>query len=118
MPLLIVTPLTFLGGSFYSIDMLPPFWQKVTLFNPVVYLISGMRWSFYEIADVNVCGQPRHDAGFPGCLPDGGVVDVPDRIPSEALTHKAHCPHVPPQLESRPSTRRGPTACERRRRQS
>lgn len=53
-PLLIVTPLTFLGGSFYSIDMLPPFWQTVTLFNPVVYLISGFRWSFYEIADVSV----------------------------------------------------------------
>jgi len=53
-PLLIVTPLTFLGGSFYSIDMLPPFWQKVTLLNPVVYLISGFRWSFYSIADVNV----------------------------------------------------------------
>lgn len=53
-PLLIVTPLTFLGGSFYSIDMLPPFWQTVTLFNPVVYLVSGFRWSFYEIADVNV----------------------------------------------------------------
>jgi ABC-2 type transport system permease protein len=53
-PLLIVTPLTFLGGSFYSIDMLPPFWQTVTLFNPVVYLISGFRWSFYEIADVGV----------------------------------------------------------------
>ena len=53
-PLLIITPLTFLGGSFYSIDMLPPFWQTVTLFNPVVYLISGFRWSFYGIADVNV----------------------------------------------------------------
>ena len=53
-PLLIVTPLTFLGGSFYSIDMLPPFWQTVTLFNPVVYLISGFRWSFYGIADVNM----------------------------------------------------------------
>ncbi len=53
-PLLIVTPLTFLGGSFYSIDMLPPFWRTVTLFNPVVYLVSGFRWSFYEIADVNV----------------------------------------------------------------
>src|SRR3954462_9106774 len=53
-PLLIVTPLTFLGGSFYSISMLPPFWQKVTLLNPVVYLISGFRWSFYEIADVSV----------------------------------------------------------------
>jgi ABC-2 type transport system permease protein len=53
-PLLIVTPLTFLGGSFYSIDMLPPFWQKVSLFNPVVYLISGFRWSFYGLADVGI----------------------------------------------------------------
>lgn len=53
-PLLIITPLTFLGGSFYSVDMLPPFWQKVTLFNPVVYLISGFRWSFYGIADVSL----------------------------------------------------------------
>ena len=53
-PLLIVTPLTFLGGSFYSIDMLPPFWRAVTLFNPVVYLVSGFRWSFYGVADVNV----------------------------------------------------------------
>ncbi|MFN0003289.1 MAG: ABC transporter permease [Pseudohongiellaceae bacterium] len=53
-PLLIITPLTFLGGSFYSISMLPPLWQTITLFNPVVYLVSGFRWSFYEIADVNV----------------------------------------------------------------
>jgi len=53
-PLLIITPLTFLGGSFYSINMLPEFWQKVTLFNPVVYLVSGFRWSFYEISDVNL----------------------------------------------------------------
>jgi ABC-2 type transport system permease protein len=53
-PLLIVTPLTFLGGSFYSVAMLPPFWRTVTLFNPVVYLISGFRWSFYGIADVRV----------------------------------------------------------------
>ncbi len=53
-PLLIVTPLTFLGGSFYSIHMLPPFWQKVTLFNPVVYLISGFRWSFYGVSDVSL----------------------------------------------------------------
>ena len=52
-PMLIVTPLTFLGGSFYSINMLPPFWQTVTLFNPVVYLVSGFRWSFYGIADVS-----------------------------------------------------------------
>jgi ABC-2 type transport system permease protein len=53
-PLLIITPLTFLGGSFYSMSVLPPLWQKITLFNPVVYLISGFRWSFYEIADVSV----------------------------------------------------------------
>jgi ABC-2 type transport system permease protein len=53
-PFLIITPLIFLGGSFYSVDMLPPFWQTVTLFNPVVYLISGFRWSFYGIADVSV----------------------------------------------------------------
>ncbi len=53
-PLLIITPLAFLGGSFYSIDMLPPFWQKVSLFNPVVYLVSGFRWSFFEISDVAV----------------------------------------------------------------
>ncbi len=53
-PLLIVTPLTFLGGSFYSIDMLPPAWQTVALFNPVVYLVSGFRWSFYGLADVSL----------------------------------------------------------------
>ena len=53
-PLLIVTPLTFLGGSFYSIHMLPPLWQKITLFNPVVYLVSGFRWSFYGVSDVGV----------------------------------------------------------------
>ena len=53
-PLLVITPLTFLGGSFYSISVLPPIWQTVTLFNPVVYLISGFRWSFFETADVSV----------------------------------------------------------------
>jgi ABC-2 type transport system permease protein len=53
-PMLIVTPLTFLGGAFYSIKMLPPAWRTVTLFNPVVYLISGFRWSFYESSDVSV----------------------------------------------------------------
>jgi len=53
-PMLVITPLVFLGGSFYSIKMLPPAWQTVTLFNPVVYLISGFRWSFFEVADVNV----------------------------------------------------------------
>jgi ABC-2 type transport system permease protein len=53
-PTLVVTPLTFLGGSFYSIDMLPPAWQKITLFNPVVYLVNGFRWSFYDVSDVSV----------------------------------------------------------------
>src|SRR5699024_10894247 len=53
-PLLIVTPLTFLGGTFYSIDMLPPFWQALSLFNPVVYLVSGFRWSFYGTGDVSM----------------------------------------------------------------
>ena len=53
-PLLVITPLTFLGGAFYSINMLPPIWQKITLLNPVVYLISGFRWSFYGSSDVNV----------------------------------------------------------------
>jgi ABC-2 type transport system permease protein len=52
-PLMVVTPLTFLGGSFYSIHMLPPLWQKIALFNPVVYLVSGFRWSFYGVADVD-----------------------------------------------------------------
>jgi ABC-2 type transport system permease protein len=53
-PLLVITPLVFLGGSFYSINMLPPVWQTITLFNPVVYLISGFRWSFFEVSDVSV----------------------------------------------------------------
>jgi ABC-2 type transport system permease protein len=53
-PVMIITPLTFLGGSFYSINMLPEFWQKVTLFNPVVYLVSGFRWSFYGVSDVSI----------------------------------------------------------------
>jgi ABC-2 type transport system permease protein len=63
-PLLIVTPLTFLGGSFYSIDMLPPLWQKVALLNPVVYLISGFRWSFYGTADVSVGVSLAMTLGF------------------------------------------------------
>ncbi len=63
-PLMVITPLTFLGGSFYSIHMLPPFWQKVTLFNPVVYLISGFRWSFYDLADVSVGVSLAATLGF------------------------------------------------------
>ncbi len=71
-PLMIVTPLTFLGGAFYSISMLPPVWQKITLFNPVVYLISGFRWSFYGVADVNVGVSMAAILGFlAACL---GVV--------------------------------------------
>ena len=63
-PMLIVTPLTFLGGSFYSLKMLPPFWQKVTLANPVVYLVSGFRWSFYDTADIQVETSLAMIAGF------------------------------------------------------
>ncbi|MDQ3794269.1 MAG: ABC transporter permease, partial [Actinomycetota bacterium] len=63
-PFLIVTPLVFLGGSFYSVDMLPPFWQTASLFNPVVYLISGFRWSFYGIADVSVGVSLAMTTGF------------------------------------------------------
>jgi ABC-2 type transport system permease protein len=63
-PLLVITPLTFLGGSFYSISMLPSGWQTIALFNPVVYLISGFRWSFYEIADVSVAVSIGMTLGF------------------------------------------------------
>lgn len=68
-PLLILTPLTFLGGTFYSISMLPPVWQTVTLFNPLVYLISGFRWSFYGVSDVNVAVSFAMTLAFLGvCL--------------------------------------------------
>ena len=63
-PMLVVTPLTFLGGAFYSIDMLPPAWRTVTLFNPVVYLISGFRWSFYGTEDVPVLVSLAMTLGF------------------------------------------------------
>ncbi len=63
-PLMIITPMTFLGGAFYSINMLPPLWQKITLFNPVVYLISGFRWSFYGVADVNIVVSVSAIVGF------------------------------------------------------
>ena len=63
-PMMIVTPLTFLGGSFYSISMLPPLWQKITLFNPVVYLVNGFRWSFYGVSDVNVALSVGMTIGF------------------------------------------------------
>ncbi|MDB5483828.1 MAG: sugar transporter permease [Caulobacteraceae bacterium] len=63
-PTLIITPLTFLGGSFYSISMLPPLWRKITLFNPVVYLVSGFRWSFYGVSDVGVSLSLGMTLGF------------------------------------------------------
>ena len=63
-PLMILTPLTFLGGAFYSISMLPPLWQRITLFNPVVYLISGFRWSFFGISDVTVATSAAATLGF------------------------------------------------------
>ena len=84
-PLMIVTPLTFLGGAFYSINMLPPLWQKITLFNPVVYLISGFRWSFYGISDVNVGVSAGRIAGLPGAVPGGGVVDLPDGLQAQGV---------------------------------
>ncbi len=68
-PLLVITPLAFLGGSFYSLDMLPPLWQRISLFNPVVYLISGFRWSFSEVSDVSVGVSVAMTMGFLGlCL--------------------------------------------------
>lgn len=63
-PLMIVTPLTFLGGAFYSVSMLPPLWQKITLFNPVVYLVSGFRWSFFGVSDVDVVTSTLATVGF------------------------------------------------------
>ena len=63
-PLLVITPLVFLGGSFYSISMLPPIWQKITLFNPVVYLISGFRWSFFDVSDVPIAISLLAISGF------------------------------------------------------
>ena len=88
-PLMIVTPLTFLGGAFYSIDMLPPLWQKIALFNPVVYLISGLRWSFYGIADVNVVVSAAAILGFLGAVPGRGLLDLPHRLQAQGLSARA-----------------------------
>ena len=74
-PLLVITPLSFLGGSFYSLSMLPPFWRALTLFNPLVYLISAFRWAFYGIADVAVGVSLLAVAVFfGGCLAIGGWI--------------------------------------------
>ena len=69
--MMIVTPLTFLGGSFYSMSMLPPIWQKITLFNPVVYLVNGFRWSFYGKSDVNVVLSFGMTLGVHAAVPRG-----------------------------------------------
>ena len=84
-PLLIITPLTFLGGTFYSIDILPPFWRGVTLLNPVVYLVSGFRWSFFEIADVSPMVSLAMIGAVPRHLPRHGRVDVQVRLSTEEL---------------------------------
>ena len=107
-PLLVITPLTFLGGAFYSINMLPPFWQTVSLFNPVVYLISGLRWAFYGQADVHIARQHRHDPGLHGRLSDRGLVGVQDGPQDPALNAgaaiNAHRPAPPPPARARPAT--------------
>ena len=103
-PMLVVTPLTFLGGSFYSVNMLPSGWRTITMLNPVVYLISGFRWSFYEIADVSVGLSIGMTVGFLDDLHAHGVVDLQDRIPAEELTREsasssgAHLPHRNPAI--------------------
>ena len=75
---MIITPLTFLGGTFYSIKMLPPFWQSVTLLNPVVYLVSGFRWAFYGVADVSVGVSAGMTLAF-GAVPGLRALDLQDR---------------------------------------
>ena len=99
-PLLIITPLTFLGGTFYSIDVLPPFWQTVSLFNPIVYLISGFRWSFYEIADVSVAASVAAIALFLAACLAIVWLDFPDRLPDQELTRGCQPPPHSPALRS------------------
>ncbi len=84
--MMVVTPLTFLGGSFYSISMLPPVWQKITLFNPVVYLVNGFRWSFYGQVRRERRAELQHDAGVPAAVSGRGELDVPHRLQAEELT--------------------------------
>ena len=84
-PALIVTPLTFLGGAFYSIDMLPPFWRAVSLFNPVVYLVSGFRWSFYGQGDVSVAASLGFTTLFIAACLAALVLHIPHRMAAEAV---------------------------------
>ena len=87
--MMVVTPLTFLGGSFYSISMLPPVWQKITLFNPVVYLVNGFRWSFYGVSDVNVVLSFGMTLGFMLLCLGGHPLDVPHRATSSRTEKRA-----------------------------
>ena len=80
--------------------MLPPVWQKITLFNPVVYLISGFRWSFYGMSDVNVVVSARHDPGFLLLLPVRGLVDLPDRVQAQGVSGGG--PTCSPSRDHRP----------------
>ena len=89
-PTLVVTPLTFLGGAFYSIGMLPPAWRAFSLFNPVVYLISGFRWCFYGTADVNIERELRHDGGLFRGLPGHHRLDIQDGISAEELRERSN----------------------------
>ncbi len=88
-PMLVVTPLTFLGGAFYSIDMLPPRWRTIALFNPVVYLVSGFRWSFYDTADVAVGVSLAAVAGFLVVLLLRRRLDLQDRLPPQEVAGPA-----------------------------
>jgi ABC-2 type transport system permease protein len=102
-PLLIVTPLTFLGGSFYSIDMLPEPWRTITLFNPVVYLINGFRWTFFGQADVPVLWSLLATLGFFGPVPDRHQLDFPHRVQAQELERRAD------KSTARPERSRGRT---------
>ena len=89
-PLLVIMPLTFLGGTFYSIELLPPVWQTITLFNPIIYLVSGFRWSFFGAADVAVGISLAMTRRFPWRRACDRLVDVPHRLPAQAVIWIVH----------------------------
>ena len=111
-PIMVVTPLTFLGGSFYSISMLPPLWQKLSLFNPVVYLINGFRWSFYGIADVASALSLGMTLLFMVAVPAAHRVDLQDRLPHQDLTLTAVFPTTASTATS--DSRRTPPGARKR----
>ena len=99
-PMLVVTPLTFLGGAFYSINALGEPWRTVTLFNPIVYLISGFRWTFFGIADVPVWASVAVMAGDHRCSAGGDRLDVPDRLSAEAVARGSRRPAWSARLDA------------------